>query len=92
MKTRDKILNYVQQYISEHGYSPTVREIGEAVGLFSSSTVHGHLTRLVELGLISKEDGKPRTARAKHPISVVSIRNSVPTMIEWEGRKYKLVE
>lgn len=54
------ILNYIKQEVREKGYPPSVREIGEAVGLASSSTVHGHLSRLEKKGLIRRDPTKPR--------------------------------
>lgn len=56
----DKIYEYLQTVIPEQGYAPSVREIGEAVGLKSPSTVHFHLKRLQERGLIEKGDFKGR--------------------------------
>jgi repressor LexA len=50
-----QILQYIVSHIEQHGYPPTVREIGKAVGLSSSSTVHGHLRTLEEGGLISRD-------------------------------------
>ena len=44
--TQERILAYIESVIRTRGYAPSVREIGEAVGLRSTSTVHGHLTRL----------------------------------------------
>lgn len=54
------ILNYIKKEVREKGYPPSVREIGEAVGLASSSTVHGHLNRLEAKGLIRRDPTKPR--------------------------------
>ena len=54
------ILNFIRQQINEKGYPPSVREIGQAVGLYSSSTVHGHLRRLEEKGYIRRDPTKPR--------------------------------
>ncbi|GGA58660.1 LexA repressor [Kroppenstedtia guangzhouensis] len=54
------ILDYIKQEVREKGYPPSVREIGEAVGLASSSTVHGHLNRLEKKGLIRRDPTKPR--------------------------------
>ncbi|OYD09656.1 transcriptional repressor LexA [Paludifilum halophilum] len=54
------ILNYIKKEVREKGYPPSVREIGEAVGLASSSTVHGHLARLEKKGLIRRNPTKPR--------------------------------
>ena len=55
-----KILAYIQSEIRERGYAPSVREIGEAVGLKSTSTVHGHLMRLEKKGLLHRDAMKPR--------------------------------
>ncbi|MDQ0416999.1 repressor LexA [Croceifilum oryzae] len=54
------ILDYIQREVREKGYPPSVREIGEAVGLASSSTVHGHLSRLEKKGFIRRDPTKPR--------------------------------
>ena len=59
-KRQQDILNYIKQEVKEKGYPPSVREIGEAVGLASSSTVHGHLSRLESKGLIRRDPTKPR--------------------------------
>lgn len=55
-----QILRYIYGYIDENRYPPTVREIGEAVGLSSTSTVHGHLQRLEKSGFITRNSSKPR--------------------------------
>lgn len=57
---QERILTYIQQEIQVRGYAPSVREIGEAVGLKSTSTVHGHLTRLEKKGLLHRDAMKPR--------------------------------
>lgn len=57
---QDRILAYIQAEIKSRGYAPSVREIGEAVGLRSPSTVHGHLTRLEKKGLLHRDAMKPR--------------------------------
>jgi len=54
------ILEFIKTEVREKGYPPSVREIGEAVGLASSSTVHGHLDRLEKKGLIRRDPTKPR--------------------------------
>jgi repressor LexA len=54
------ILDYLRVFIEEHGYPPTVREIGEAVGLRSPSTVHAHLAQLERAGLLRRDPTKPR--------------------------------
>ncbi len=58
--TQERILAYIEDTIRERGYAPSVREIGEAVGLRSTSTVHGHLTRLEKKGLLRRDALKPR--------------------------------
>jgi len=55
-----RILAFIRQEVADRGYPPSVREIGAAVGLQSSSTVHGHLRRLEELGYIRRDPSKPR--------------------------------
>jgi len=54
------ILEFIKQEIRKKGYPPAVREIGEAVGLLSSSTVHGHLQTLEDKGYIRRDPTKPR--------------------------------
>jgi repressor LexA len=54
------ILDFIKNEVKSKGYPPSVREIGEAVGLASSSTVHGHLDRLEKKGLIRRDPTKPR--------------------------------
>ena len=64
------ILEYLRAFVDEHGYPPTVREIGEAVGLRSPSTVHAHLAQLERAGLLRRDPTKPRaielTDRRRH--------------------------
>ncbi|BCA85785.1 LexA repressor [Enterococcus saigonensis] len=55
-----EILKFIHDRVSQKGYPPTVREIGEAVSLSSTSTVHGHLSRLEKKGLILRDPTKPR--------------------------------
>ncbi|MDG0818831.1 transcriptional repressor LexA [Staphylococcus equorum] len=57
---QSEIFEYIKQTVHSKGYPPSVREIGEAVGLASSSTVHGHLSRLEEKGYIKRDPTKPR--------------------------------
>jgi len=59
--TQQRILEYIEAYIEKNGYAPSVREIGQAVDLKSTSTVHGHLNRLEKKGLLHREAMKPRT-------------------------------
>ena len=55
-----EILDYIRKETQSRGYPPSVREIGQAIGLSSSSTVHGHLRRLEEKGFIRRDPTKPR--------------------------------
>jgi repressor LexA len=55
-----QIWDFVVDYVDQHGYPPTVREIGEAVGLASPSTVHAHLANLERAGLLRRDPTKPR--------------------------------
>jgi repressor LexA len=59
-KRQQEIFDFVKQYAGEHGYPPTVRDIGKAIGLASSSTVHAHLANLEKLGVLRRDPTKPR--------------------------------
>lgn len=63
-----QILELIRRKVAERGYPPSVREIGEAVGLSSPSTVHSHLTALVESGYLRRDPAKPRAIEVlEHP-------------------------
>lgn len=62
-----QILEYMKTEVKEKGYPPSVREICEAVGLKSTSTVHGHLARLEKKGLIRRDPTKPRAIEILDP-------------------------
>ncbi len=57
---QQQIWDFLVEYVDRHGYPPTVREIGEAVGLASPSTVHAHLANLERAGLLRRDPTKPR--------------------------------
>jgi len=57
---QQEIWNFLAEYVDRHGYPPTVREIGEQVGLASPSTVHAHLANLERAGLLRRDPTKPR--------------------------------
>src|SRR3954468_20409429 len=59
-KRQQEIYDFVVRYAATHGYPPTVREIGEEVGLASPSTVHAHLANLGRAGLLRRDPAKPR--------------------------------
>ena len=73
-KRQKEIFDFIRKYAAKTGYPPTVREIGKAVGLHSSSTVHAHLANLEKLGLLKRDPSKPRAiellfGKAKNAIS-----------------------
>jgi repressor LexA len=59
-KRQQEIFDFIKRYSAKYGYPPTVRDIGKAVGLASSSTVHAHLANLERLGLLRRDPSKPR--------------------------------
>jgi repressor LexA len=59
-KRQQEIFDFIKRYSAKYGYPPTVRDIGKAVGLASSSTVHAHLGNLEKLGLLRRDPSKPR--------------------------------
>jgi repressor LexA len=59
-KRQKEIFDFIRRYAERTGYPPTVREIGKAVGLHSSSTVHAHLANLEKIGLLRRDPSKPR--------------------------------
>jgi repressor LexA len=59
-KRQQEIFDFIKSYSAKYGYPPTVRDIGKAVGLTSSSTVHAHLANLEKLGLLRRDPSKPR--------------------------------
>jgi repressor LexA len=59
-KRQQEIFDFIKRYSARYGYPPTVRDIGKAVGLASSSTVHAHLSNLERIGLLRRDPTKPR--------------------------------
>ena len=76
-KRQEDILAFIKEEVRKKGYPPSVREIGEAVGLASSSTVHGHLARLESKGLIRRDPTKPRAIEILDGISTTAERQGV---------------
>lgn len=66
-KRQEMILQYIREHVEDKGYPPSVREIAEAVGLASSSTVHGHLSRMEQKGYIRRDPTKPRAIEIVDP-------------------------
>ncbi len=81
-----EIYDYVVGYVDDHGYPPTVREIGEAVGLASPSTVHAHLANLERAGLLRRDPTKPRAlelvGRERHAESAAPDVHRLPLVGE----------
>jgi repressor LexA len=59
-KRQKEIFDFIKRYSDKHGYPPTVRDIGKAIGLTSSSTVHAHLANLEKIGMLRRDPSKPR--------------------------------
>jgi repressor LexA len=76
-KRQREILEYIRDHVRNRGYPPSVREIGAAVGLSSSSTVHGHLSRLEDKGYIRRDPTKPRAIEVLVGVEQVPSRQTV---------------
>ena len=76
-KRQEDILAFIKDEVRKKGYPPSVREIGEAVGLASSSTVHGHLARLESKGLIRRDPTKPRAIEILEFDNLTELRPNV---------------
>jgi repressor LexA len=71
---QQEIWTFLTEYVDRHGYPPTVREIGEAVGLASPSTVHAHLANLERAGLLRRDPTKPRALELnREPAATVAL-------------------
>lgn len=64
---QEQVLEFIRTTVAERGYPPSVREIGEAIGLSSPSTVHSHLSALVKAGAIRRDPSKPRAIEVLGP-------------------------
>ncbi|MSO41813.1 MAG: transcriptional repressor LexA [Solirubrobacterales bacterium] len=97
-KRQREIFDFIGRYLNKNGYPPTVREIGKAVGLHSSSTVHAHLSKLESLGLLRRDPSKPRAIevlveRAKRAVGrglplVGSVAAGAPILAEENIEEY----
>ena len=76
-KRQEDILSFIKEEVKKKGYPPSVREIGEAVGLASSSTVHGHLARLESKGFIRRDPTKPRAIEVLDPEGLEALKPGV---------------
>ena len=101
---QNKILDYIRYVTKVRSYPPSVREIGEAVGLSSSSTVHNHLNQLERRGLIKRDPSKSRTvqlvtdaqadAQRRNAVSIPVIGNvaaGVPILAEQNVEEHMLL-
>ena len=80
---QQEIWQFLAEYVDAHGYPPTVREIGDAVGLASPSTVHAHLANLERAGLLKRDPTKPRAIELvgrKREQAPERAASSVPTL------------
>ena len=87
-KKQEEILNFIDMTINSKGYSPTVREICEAVSLKSTSTVQYHLKKLIELGFLSKSDNISRSITSK----TVNTQYGIPILGEISAGQPLLAE
>ena len=71
-KRQQEIFDFIKKYSARYGYPPTVREIGKAVGLHSSSTVHAHLANLEKVGLLRRDRHRGRRGRRRSPADPVA--------------------
>jgi repressor LexA len=83
-KRQQEIFDFIRRYSAKYGYPPTVRDIGKAVGLASSSTVHAHLANLEKIGLLRRDPSKPRAIELLDR-AVGSAVDSVRSMVRGEG-------
>jgi len=83
-KRQQEIFDFIRKYSAKYGYPPTVRDIGKAVGLASSSTVHAHLANLEKIGLLRRDPSKPRAIELLEK-GVGTAVDSVRGMVRAEG-------
>ena len=83
-RRQQEIFDFIRRYSAKYGYPPTVRDIGKAVGLASSSTVHAHLANLEKIGLLRRDPSKPRAIELLER-GVGSAVDSVRGMVKAEG-------
>ncbi len=83
-KRQQEIYDFIRRYSAKYGYPPTVRDIGKAVGLASSSTVHAHLANLEKAGVLRRDPTKPRALelldRAADAVRSVVSPNGLPVV------------
>lgn len=77
-KRQEQILTYIDATMRERGYPPSVREIGQAVGLTSPSTVHSHLATLQRLGCLRRDPTKPRAIEVRYDPTSGAVLDRAP--------------
>jgi repressor LexA len=82
---QQEIWNFLVEYVDGHGYPPTVREIGEKVGLASPSTVHAHLANLERAGLLRRDPTKPRA------LELIGRESAAPSPAEIDAVRLPLI-
>jgi len=75
---QEQILTFIDQVMRERGYPPSVREIGQAVGLTSPSTVHSHLATLQKLGCLKRDPTKPRAIEVRYDPTSGAVLDRAP--------------
>jgi repressor LexA len=83
-KRQQEIFDFIRKYSAKYGYPPTVRDIGKAVGLASSSTVHAHLANLEKIGMLRRDPSKPRAIELLDR-AVGNAVDSVRSIVAGEG-------
>jgi len=85
-KRQQEILDLIFRTVTDRGYPPSVREIGDAVGLSSPSTVHSHLSALVKAGYLRRDPSKPRAIEVIDPGQSVDLRRAPVRDVPLVGR------
>lgn len=80
-RRQKEILTFIQRYSEAHGYPPSVREIGQALGLTSSSTVHSHLSALEKKGYLRRDPSKPRALEILRDERDIPAKKVVPVPV-----------
>ena len=79
-KRQKEIFEFVKRYSAKHGYPPTVSDLGKAIGLTSSSTVHAHLANLEKLGMLRRDPSKPRAIELLVDKAKAAVTGAVPVV------------
>ena len=90
---QDNVLRFVEAFFQSHGFPPTLREIGDAIGLVNINAVRGHMAALAKKGYITKADDKARAIQIVHtPSSLSRIKKELHKILRTdEGVFYRVV-